>query len=1853
MERRLPNPLRRILFIAFALYLTGHNSLQAQPLKWRTESPLELVYQISNKEARKLLTSARSSALFESMLHTQVDTFRAGRPWLRQPDRGHFIVVRAVANKLHCRYLGVLPYQVFLLHEYNALSLQVVDSNGEIRTDARVKLGLRRIPMDRISKTYRVESEAFMTDQKYVTVELGDFLSVFQVSRGERPYWSPSYYEGDQGPDFYSYMITDKNRYKPGEKVRVKSFALNHNRSPIQRELEIWVNHDRRNIMVGRIRPHRPGSFAGEFQLNDTLRLELDKRYQLSLRDKEGRTVASCWFKYEDYELTGDKLDVALGSQTHYAPAGNEVIVNAYDVNGFRLPDARVNVVVRAKEVTETFGHVVYVPDTLLATERDLDASGDTRIMLSPELFGKTNMTYEVTTTLISSLNRNLVDTRDARFRYQQYEINARYVSDSIVFEALNNGSVMLNVPARITHDVLPDPIDVVLPFRMKINPAIRKTVLVTSTAERIVNMETMALRLEILGGIEKDSIRIAVDNPQGIEYAWFIYRGSELLDRGSGTDLTYSSFIEDRDRSYYVELLYAFAGEERIRQKEFQFNDRQLDIAFDVPDRVYPGQSVDATITVTNQAGDPVAGVDLTAFGVTAKLNYIAPDLPDYGTKSLQRTQPIRYHKRSVDNASAIRLLDYKKWATPLGLDTMKYYQFIYPGNDVFRHETIISDSTQFAVYAMRDGQAMRAYVVEWNHEPVHFSWTTNPKRYAFYAKPNVANTITLRLFDRVLIVDSLRFRKGTKTLVSIDVDHLPQGVREIKLPASPKRKRYAPSKFTTTEVLRYTKYLAVFSGHDAGRFLVQGDRFVALRNPDVNNPVVAGPIAPGRQTADDRITFTFHGGSMYEFEGNIIYRERRDNLLPTILGNDYDDPRITLNHLVLNRKAFLARDSALPPWITRSIDVDDARSRITITLPEDKQGVGVNQLLFQNLKSGRVSTPCTYIDRSTVYSLPRTPSNIIVIYNNGRYLKTDSVALRGHQRTFITFHEDDLQNATEQSLRWLTIDQNGCLSRQPVKEITLRRPAKSSGWGWGGVTGTIMDETGHPMPGVNIVIKGTVYGTVTDLNGNFSLELDYGYGDLVVSFIGYRMQEIAVRAGSVLGIQLEPDVTALQEVVVVGYGVSERRDLTGSVTIRGMTTALGGRIAGVSVFSSHDEPEFTQRPVEASAGAEQQLYEELLNLSAIRSNFIDVAFWEPRLFTDRKGQSKFTILFPEDITQWIATVYAMDRRLHTGTVRKAIRSYKPIMAQLEVPRFLTSGDSANAMGTVVNHSEATQIHGMINWEASGESHEAAVAFDRFQKNLLPVIAGDDSVRLRFSFKRSDGYFDGEERIIPVVPQGALRHDGTLRILDNNDEIVITPGIGEEITVELLADQLDIYRGEARYLIDYRYACNEQLASKLLGLIGYRNICEFEGKRFHHGREVQRIVNRLLKNQNTEFLWSWWDVSQNTNYWMSAHILRALKIAKDAGFDVDLDVANIARKTSYRFEMLKNYSYQDVDLLQALALWAAPIDFQRYTAAVDKLISAREVNQRTLPQHSRTSLLREKLLLLETKQLAGLPYERNELIPFKRVDIRGGVSFAESLNANDRYGEGVLTNVVAYRIVRRDSTLSDLIAPMQVYFVSARNKGSWNTYQSSSILTTVLPDLLTGEMRKKNPATVSIRDHGGEKTITAFPFRMSVSPGETVSVRKTGGMPLFMMQYRTERVTHAVKGGEGFDITARVGDGSGNLTAGKPVVIKVDVDVTSDATGEYVMIEIPVPASCSYTDNRARSYTFETHREYYKDRVNIYCERLKAGRYQFEVEVMPRFTGRFHVNPAQVSLMYLPVINANTDMEILDVLQP
>jgi len=126
--------------------------------------------------------------------------------------------------------------------------------------------------------------------------------------------------------------------------------------------------------------------------------------------------------------------------------------------------------------------------------------------------------------------------------------------------------------------------------------------------------------------------------------------------------------------------------------------------------------------------------------------------------------------------------------------------------------------------------------------------------------------------------------------------------------------------------------------------------------------------------------------------------------------------------------------------------------------------------------------------------------------------------------------------------------------------------------------ISGTIVDSDGNPLPGVNVIVKGTTIGTATDINGKYTLMVPSRNDILVASFIGFISSEVPVGSRSVVDITLTSEATALEEVVVVGYGTQKKVNVIGSVTtvnaenisaapVNNVSNALAGRLPGVII--------------------------------------------------------------------------------------------------------------------------------------------------------------------------------------------------------------------------------------------------------------------------------------------------------------------------------------------------------------------------------------------------------------------------------------------------------------------------------------------------------------------------------------------------------------------------------------------------------------------------------------------------------------------------------------------------------------
>ena len=199
-------------------------------------------------------------------------------------------------------------------------------------------------------------------------------------------------------------------------------------------------------------------------------------------------------------------------------------------------------------------------------------------------------------------------------------------------------------------------------------------------------------------------------------------------------------------------------------------------------------------------------------------------------------------------------------------------------------------------------------------------------------------------------------------------------------------------------------------------------------------------------------------------------------------------------------------------------------------------------------------------------------------------------STKIKSTQRLSVSLNNRRLSTVLDQILKPIEVTYEVIENRILLKKVKNEKEGRPNGEASSlelfrnvdrNISGAVTDEKGVGLPGVSILVKGTQRGTNTDANGNYRLSIPDDNIILVFSFVGYLSQEINVANQTALNISLKPDTKSLEEVVVVGYGVQKKKDLTGAVsTVNAemfkerketqVAQALQGAMSGVMVTRS-----------------------------------------------------------------------------------------------------------------------------------------------------------------------------------------------------------------------------------------------------------------------------------------------------------------------------------------------------------------------------------------------------------------------------------------------------------------------------------------------------------------------------------------------------------------------------------------------------------------------------------------------------------------------------------------------------------
>lgn len=632
-------------------------------------------------------------------------------------------------------------------------------------------------------------------------------------------------------------------------------------------------------------------------------------------------------------------------------------------------------------------------------------------------------------------------------------------------------------------------------------------------------------------------------------------------------------------------------------------------------------------------------------------------------------------------------------------------------------------------------------------------------------------------------------------------------------------------------------------------------------------------------------------------------------------------------------------------------------------------------------------------------------------------------------------------------------------------------------------------------------------------------------------------------------------------------------------------------------------------------------------VNTGFVRKDFRDYGYWQPNLITNDSGKVSFQISFPGNITKWNTYVLGMNGR-QSGTTFASTRSFKPLITSLYVPRFMIEGDEAYVNGKTLNYTGDTlQLKSafVIGDDTTGINEKTIIRTISERQKI--TTAEEDTISITYTSRLANGYTDGEERTIPIFRKGVEETKGLFLVLpkDSSFSLSFDTTLGPT-TIYVDNNSLDVLLKEIESIKEYPYYCTEQAASKLDALLSEKTIREHLGQPFRGNAEIKSLIKRLRKGQKGNGTFGWWQDSPTDPY-MTLHITKILRKARDMGYE-----------SPYPGEALKMYHYGGTrkDDHPGLTL--------RYLNTMTDLDVKLDYKKIIDSLDTRLFALHEKLELIRLKQIHKLGYNLDEILKEKKETFLGSVYFGEE--GYHLYNNSIQTTLLAYDILRREGKHENLLQGMRNYFMEQRKSGHWNnTYESAKILEMILPDVLKDT--KNQPSQVAVNN----QVIRNFPYKEEFK-GNTLSLEKKGSMVYFTAYQKSwnknpEKLEKVFKVETKFLYENKPLD---ILTAGKNTTMQVKVKAEKE--GRYVMIEIPIPAGCTYDQKSFAQNPNEVHREYFKDRVVIFCELLPPGEHEFSLLLQPRFSGSFTVNPTKVELMYYPTFNGRNELKKLKIIE-
>ena len=1920
-----------LLFIGIIPAVFSQQSLSAI----RKKSYNAFLYRIPADTAEKYLRHGIKE-IDHYLLQTPAMIFHADSVKYDKIPVGNYLLVSVRDSLIDAKFYCSTQVLPFIINDQVKPQVLLRDGTGNLFSNALVWVNDKPAVFNTGTSTYIIKNkkpdEAFMKiivpgDTSFTEIVIGDenFKTVRQqkaerfrgTTVGKVIRWLPvkmarlfdSRNKKIKKPEGKGYVVFNKPKYFPSDTIKFKAYLLDKKGRQYKKPVNAFLHYSAKSGNVSHklisLQPVSPGAFVYEFATGDTL--PNDTRYTLQFHNKKDDILLNSQFRIEDYLL--DEVatyNISSIKEKYYAGDTLQFSAIARDANGLAVMDGNVKLVLLAQTIKGFYKERVFVADTLWQQEKTLAIEGDTKFFIPARHFPKADI--ELKAVAIFKNSNNEVQEKAVKAEYVASDAKIEIkLEDGLIKAVLYKNGESVNARGFMETGITEEPVPVKFPYAAKVDPQTDTYEFYTADEEAIDEWEDFDLPRNYSVTFSRmqqmDTVAFKLNNPNKVPVYYSIYDGDkEIFAAGSSEpEINWNGKIPDQ-KIFYLFWQYYWAGKEEYGRERITLLSKLMTTEIGGAATVYPGQTDTITVRVKDYKQKVAGNVNLTAVSYNSQFaaSSRVPE-PPYIQK-FRGKQPILHDRYETDKISAKRnfsLGKHQGWRKAFGLDTMQYYQFLFPDTHYHMVKSRIGELLpQVSVYAVQDGVPQEIYLVYINRQLVYYNGVTDKSVYSVSRFPGYAQFI-IRLKDKYIQTDSIYLQPYYKHDIVFDID-----------------KKTANYKITDTvnywtaqeKDLLNRQILRVENNYrNNGGYVWQDDKAYYLGSSAEH---ITGPFENNYEIqfykpGDFDFKFNFEPGYRYRISPQVVRLEKipiisfTDKVLLASRGGAWWPLGDTLKALpVIN---YEKKKTGLPFLEQQGYNYGGTAevSRIKLQLPVD------SMFVFTIVQNNNVESDYRVLwgRVDNLSNISKGNYTVVLVTKNLFFLQADNVQVDSIGTYCIKFDNPVYESTNtvaslvvQRQAEKRKLDEEIALKKRKEEDIKAelyKIPLANLPAGTGIVSGKITDKKGsNAIPGAVVTLKGYKTGTFAMADGTYILRgIPAGQYILVFSSVGYSMveQSITIYEGGQTEVNagMEVNKATLDEVVVTALGVQRQaKELGYSVSVvRGaeLTQALSanlqngltGKVSGLQVrYDSSGvfaDSRITLRGVRSITGSGVPLLivngvvsdtkklsefnpDEIASISILKSGeatalygsdgangaiiittkgfapkmlreeFRDYAFWKPNLITDENGETKFAVTYPDNITSWQTYVVGMDKKHRITKASKLVRSFKPMLAQLSAPQFLIEGDTASAVGKKINYT-TSPINVNIDFTLNGEQQSAATETIKGNDatiSKLGIVAnpGIDTITARFSMKAENGFADGEQRKIPVLQKGTMETIGQFNILEGDESVRV--GVNENagtLNIYIQDNNFDLLLDEIEHLKKYPYFCMEQTASKLTGYAMEKKIREALKQPFNNEKEMSKLVAKLQKGQLFDGGWGWWEGSR-ANITVTKYITRALlQMRSDA-----LQETNIRNALLFLNNELPGMNKHD--LLESLYTLNEAGHDMDYSGFLKRLVFD------SLTQHQQWQMLS----VLQKQQLS-YDSELETLLNKKTATMPGGLHWGENCywwNRNE-----IATTVLAYKTLERIPGHEPEQKQITQFFLERRKEGHWrNTVESATILSALLPNALKTAPNFTEIATIRISGDTS-MTVNTFPFAAALKAGNrNITVSKQGGGIVYFTAYQQvfNRLPQAVD--SNFSVNSYFVNSQktlvSGLKAGEKAIMKVEVEALKDA--DYVQVEIPIPAGCTY-GNKLPGAWFE-HREYFRDRVLIFIEQMKKGKYTYEIELEPRYSGNYTINPAKAELMYFPV---------------